>query len=62
MLKMIIGLLEIIVIVLAADSAGSLLKRIIFRGERFFCDSLLEEIISIALGLIFISYCLFFLV
>lgn len=61
-MEIIVGLLEIIVIVLAANSAGGFLKRVISPGESFFCDSLLEEIISIALGLIIISYCLFFLV
>ncbi len=61
-MKIIIGLVEVIVVVLAAHSAGSLLRKLAFRGKHFFRDSLLDEIVSIALGLIFISYCLFFLV
>lgn len=61
-MSLIIGLFGFIVVVLAADSVGNLLRRLTLRGKHFFRDSLLDEVVSIALGLIFISYCLFFLV
>lgn len=61
-MHVILGVVGVIVVVVAADSAGSLFRRLIFKEKRFFRDSLLDEVVSIAIGLIIISFFLFFLV
>jgi hypothetical protein len=61
-LHVILGVVGVIVVVVAADSAGTLFRWLIFKGKQFFRDSMLDEVVSIAIGLIIISFFLFFLV
>lgn len=61
-MRIALGIVGVIVVVLAADSAGNLFRRLILKQKQRFSDSGLDELVSIALGLIFISYLLFFLV
>jgi len=62
MLKLALGIFAVVAVALAADSVGGLLKKLFFKRKGCFDDPVLNEIGSIAIGLVFISYFLFFLV
>ena len=58
-MRLLLGLLVVLAVALGADTLGRGLKRLLFRGKGLFGDGALDEIVSVALGLIILSHALF---
>jgi len=61
-LSVIYGLIEVVIVGLAANELGGFLAKLFFKNKRLFADILLDEISRLALGLVGISYALRLLV
>jgi hypothetical protein len=58
-MKLFLSLLLVLAVALAADTLGRGLRRLLFRGKSLFADEALDEIVSVAFGLIVLSHALF---
>ena len=58
-MSLLLGILIVLAVALGADTAGCVLRRMLFRGKAFFDDDMLDEIVSVALGFIVLSHALF---
>ncbi len=58
-MRLLLGLMLVLAVASGADTLGRGLRRLLFRGKALFADATLDEIVSIALGLIVLSHALF---
>jgi hypothetical protein len=61
-LSVLCGLIEVVIVGLAANELGGFLAKLFFKNKRLFADIVLDEISRLALGLVGISYALLLLV
>jgi hypothetical protein len=60
-MRLLLGLLVVLAVALGADTLGRGVRRLLFHGKAIFDDRGLDEIVSVALGLIVLSHALFFM-
>jgi len=58
-MNLLLGILVVLAVALGADTLGRGLRRMLFGRKAFFDDDTLDEIVSVALGLIVLSHALF---